>query len=390
MICFVNYSFANEILVKEIASKVNKENIEQIIKDFSGYNPVVVDGHEVVIIERFHSSEFNIISSKYIRDKFIEYNYKPNFVSVSPSNWTSTLETVYAIKVGKSKPNSVVLFSANFETVNPGKDKPITDTMPGANLNATGIAVMLEAAKLLSNYESEKTIIFAAFDDCNNSGYGPGHLLDSLRNVDLNSREYIFLTNLGRELQLDSTTIISYDTLKAESIINSFKVADEILSMDTRISKIVKAFTTLGSPNSSHSEITFSNVFRIKDTIAVGKNDNFENLNLDYLNDNSKLAISALSVLAEVIPKNTSVNSNEAKDLGIYPNPAFSYFTISEQSNQHYERYEIYDITGRKLHSELLSSYRIDISGLEQGTYYLRLYNSSGMSVTTGFVKIDN
>jgi hypothetical protein len=86
----------------------------------------------------------------------------------------------------------------------------------------------------------------------------------------------------------------------------------------------------------------------------------------------------------------TSVKSKEAKDLGIYPNPAFSFITLSEQSNQHYERYEIYDITGRKLQNELLSSYRIDISGLEQGTYYLRLYNSSGLSVTTGFVKIDN
>lgn len=87
----------------------------------------------------------------------------------------------------------------------------------------------------------------------------------------------------------------------------------------------------------------------------------------------------------------TDVKESEKKTRElIYPNPAFSYITISEQSNQHYERYEIYDITGRKLQSELLSGERIDISFLEQGTYYLSLYNSSGFSVTTGFVKIDN
>ena len=85
----------------------------------------------------------------------------------------------------------------------------------------------------------------------------------------------------------------------------------------------------------------------------------------------------------------TSVwESGKDKGIVVSPNPAFSYITISEQTNQHYQRYEIYDITGRKLQSEKLSGYRINISFLEQGTYYIRLYNSSGFSVTTGFIKI--
>ncbi|MBX3043729.1 MAG: T9SS type A sorting domain-containing protein [Candidatus Kapabacteria bacterium] len=109
---------------------------------------------------------------------------------------------------------------------------------------------------------------------------------------------------------------------------------------------------------------------------------------ITFLGENPLLATSNDGIFKGKLP--LSVNSKEATELGIYPNPAYSFITLSHDMIQHYERYKIYDIKGRKLQSELLSSYRIDISGLEQGTYYLQLYNSSGLSVTSGFVKIGN
>ena len=72
----------------------------------------------------------------------------------------------------------------------------------------------------------------------------------------------------------------------------------------------------------------------------------------------------------------------------IYPNPAGNYITLSESDTKLYTDYEIYDISGRLLQKAMLNSFRIDISGLERGSYYLRLISPSGIA-TAGFLKME-
>ena len=72
----------------------------------------------------------------------------------------------------------------------------------------------------------------------------------------------------------------------------------------------------------------------------------------------------------------------------IYPNPAGNFITLSESDTKLYTDYEIYDISGRLLQKSVLSSFRIDISTLERGSYYLRLLSPSGIA-TAGFLKME-
>ncbi|MBX3043733.1 MAG: T9SS type A sorting domain-containing protein [Ignavibacteriae bacterium] len=390
MLYFVIGSVSNEILIKEIASKVNIENIEQIIKDLSGENTVIVDGQEIKFINRYYKSDLNKLAAKYITNKLAEYGYDAHFVSVFPSNWTVSLETSYAIKPGRTKPQNVVLFSANFDTRYSLMVDPLTDTLPGANLNATGIAIMLEAARILKSYENEKTIVFAGFDDVYDSGYGPGHLLDSLNKSDIEFQENIFLTGLGRELFQNENTFFTSDTVKASHLVSTFKFSTEVLNLNTFKNNTVKGFATLRSQLPHVSDLTFTNSYRAIDSIASGINDKFENLNLDYLYDNSKIAISSLSVLAEVISKNTSVNSKEATELGIYPNPASDFITISipeinptvnRRVDGLVDKVQIFDMLGIEVISTPSAALtptgegnlRIDVSHLPAGVYFIRI-----------------
>jgi hypothetical protein len=88
-------------------------------------------------------------------------------------------------------------------------------------------------------------------------------------------------------------------------------------------------------------------------------------------------------------PKPVSVmNQAVAGNMIIYPNPAGNYITLSESDTKLYTDYEIYDISGRLLQKSILSSFRIDISGLERGSYYLRLLSPSDIA-TAGFLKME-
>jgi len=390
---FSNISYSNEQIIKEISEKVSMPIMIEILNDLSGANIVKIGDEEIKFSQRLHKSELNFKAAQYINNLFIKFGYEANFVSVYPSGWVTSLETSYVVKKGSKKPNEVVLFCANFDTPTPPKEKSELDTMPGANNNASGIAIMLEAARILENYEAEKTIVFAAFDDCTNSSFGPVHLIDSLRNIDFSKREYIFLSNLGRQLELNSSTIFSFDTTKISAIVDAFKQADHYLNLQTNIIKVNKGFTVLMSPSTPNlSEITFSNAFRAKDTISNTNMDVFDNLNLQYFSDNAKLAISALAVLAMAKPKGTNISNEFENSTLIYPNPASDYINITLPENMYsnptlkhgidnvVENVQIFNMLGVEVIHPVSyaatpqdGNVRIEISHLPVGVYYVRI-----------------
>jgi len=68
-----------------------------------------------------------------------------------------------------------------------------------------------------------------------------------------------------------------------------------------------------------------------------------------------------------------SEEENTAGSLSIYPNPVNSEFRIQNSELQLGQPVQIFDISGKSIHSEILSSNRIDVSGLANGFYVLAL-----------------
>ncbi len=67
---------------------------------------------------------------------------------------STTYYNVIGVLQGTTKPNEYLVIGAHFDSVN----------NPGADDNGSGTAGVLEAARTLSQYTFERTIIFAAFD----------------------------------------------------------------------------------------------------------------------------------------------------------------------------------------------------------------------------------
>jgi len=97
-------------------------------------------------------------------------------VILEPFNYlTGTYYNVVATQLGTTYPDQEYIIGAHFDSVN----------NPGADDNASGVAGVLEAARVLSRYESEYTIRYIAFDReeqglYGSTGYATAHQSDDI------------------------------------------------------------------------------------------------------------------------------------------------------------------------------------------------------------------
>ncbi len=76
-------------------------------------------------------------------------------VELHPFNYSgSTYYNVVATKLGTTSPDEVYIVGAHYDSVN----------NPGADDNASGVALILETARVLGQYDSDATIRLIAFD----------------------------------------------------------------------------------------------------------------------------------------------------------------------------------------------------------------------------------
>jgi len=64
---------------------------------------------------------------------------------------------------GKTRPDEIIVFGAHYDSLNLDEKENPDAIAPGANDNATGTAGVLEAARILSQTEHDRSIIFACF-----------------------------------------------------------------------------------------------------------------------------------------------------------------------------------------------------------------------------------
>jgi Zn-dependent M28 family amino/carboxypeptidase len=111
-----------------------------------------------------------------IHDLFLSYGLETNFETFSYSGTTGF--NVVAELTGTTRPGDIYIIGAHYDSV----------SNPGADDNASGVAGVLEVARILSQYESEATIRFIAFDMeelglIGSSDYASDHRNDNIRGM---------------------------------------------------------------------------------------------------------------------------------------------------------------------------------------------------------------
>ena len=78
-----------------------------------------------------------------------------------PDSDIETSDNILAVKWGTKTPDEYVICGAHYDSWNPDGADPDTIRAPGADDNASGVAGILETARLLSPYTFDRTVIFA-------------------------------------------------------------------------------------------------------------------------------------------------------------------------------------------------------------------------------------
>lgn len=148
--------------INEMFEQVEVANLENYISDLTSFINRRCDSHHIYdvkdwLVEKYTDFGYNDI-------RFHDFEVIP-FWDTVPLPFTSA-PNILAVQIGKTKPEEIIICGAHYDSwvkVNEPYD-PDTIVSPGADDNASGVAGILETARILKNYEFERTIIYASWN----------------------------------------------------------------------------------------------------------------------------------------------------------------------------------------------------------------------------------
>jgi len=141
-------------IVQEIINQANIDSLIFFVEELSGEMQTNINGAPYTIVSRNKNHPSNDKAADYIQQRLESYG-----LTVYNQSFSSSGRNVYGVQTGTDFPNQKYIICAHYD------DMPSGTTAPGADDNASGTAAVLEAARIMSQYISEYTIIYALWDE---------------------------------------------------------------------------------------------------------------------------------------------------------------------------------------------------------------------------------
>jgi len=152
--------------IYKIIEKVSSERIENDIRKLVGFgtrntfSDTISETRGIGAARRWIKTEFDQVSKNC--NNCLEVLYQKDFVTPEDGNRVpkeAWVVNVVAIQKGSKYPNRYIIMSGDIDSRN-SDTMDYTGDAPGANDNASGMAGTIEAARVLSNYEFENSIVY--------------------------------------------------------------------------------------------------------------------------------------------------------------------------------------------------------------------------------------
>lgn len=156
--------FAQDSMMYNIIDEVSSERIEKDITKLVSFgtrhtlSDTISDKRGIGAARRWIKKEFEIISSEC--NKCLEVFYEKSYVTEGDRIVFPTwIYNVVAIQRGTKNPNRFIIMSGDIDS---RISDPLNykDDSPGANDNASGMAGTIEAARILTKYKFDNSIIY--------------------------------------------------------------------------------------------------------------------------------------------------------------------------------------------------------------------------------------
>ena len=140
--------------VDSIINLTNEQIVALLNRQLTGDTSTTIGGSPYTILSRHWQSAHNPKAAQFIYERFQSYGLNTRYQTYRPTG-----VNVIAHKTGTKYPNQQFIICAHYD------DMPSGPLAPGADDNGSGTCAVLEAARLLSPYNFDYTLIFVAFDE---------------------------------------------------------------------------------------------------------------------------------------------------------------------------------------------------------------------------------
>ena len=301
-----------------------------------------------------------------------------------PNSDIETADNVIAIQWGTKTPDEFVICGAHYDSWNDDGADPDTIRSPGADDNASGVAGILETARLLSSYTFDRSIIYANWSaeeiglvgsaayakECNEQG------MDIVGYFNLDMTGYL---EEGEQMRVH-LIYVNRDSLLA----NFYYNIGRIYYPDLRISQNWMAWGDSDFSSFNRNGYAalhpFENVYHSSPYIHTRQDILGLSVNsIEQSRQFTQLNLGAVATLAGL--NGTSLPENELTDVAIYPNPAREVVNIV--ANEGLRKVTIWNMLGQQLFDAELNGMKklsIDTNNYASGVYVIGIATEKGFT----------
>lgn len=273
--------------IDSIKYLVTEESVSTAVRELSGDLPAIIGGEPYTLTTRYCNSDQNDKAAQYIYEKFQNYGLTPYY-----QGFNSKGTNVIAVKPGIANPEKQFIICAHYD------DMPSSGTAPGCDDNASGTVAVLEAARLLSSFNFNYTIVFAAWDEEELGLLGSNHYADSVANVGDNILGVLNLDMIAWDSNNDNVLSISTDD-NSQPLANSF-----VNILQSYLPQMSHNFINeSGSDHTSFQENGYQAILSIEDMGDFNEyyhtsDDKFSNINIPYFTSMVQASVVAIASFA--------------------------------------------------------------------------------------------
>jgi hypothetical protein len=376
-VLFVN---AQQQVCMNAMANVNTDSLVFFMKNITGKQPVMIGDSEYTIFSRMASHPSNNIAANYLKQTVMQYGFEVEDIPYSPSG-----RNIIAYKSGTVNAKKAYLIGAHYDCVG----TPDTN-FEGADDNGSGVAALLEIARVLQHEEFPYTIILAFWDEeeiglVGSEAFAPDGPIGFW-----DTQAAINLDMIAYDGNNDSLAMVH-----TKHIANSEILADKIIEVNnryqTQLNIIIKNPGTTASDHQS---------FWVKGSTAIGLGEDYDhdfspnwhqpsdslgNLNIPYFTKLSKLACAAI---CEISQTGNIVSVHEAKPFrfSLSPNPAKGFLELPSAIDWNKGIVSVYNIMGELVLSPNIDQSQLAIESLTTGFYSMMIKTPNGTYISK-FIK---
>lgn len=368
--------------VAEITALVSEDSLISITTNYQSY------------LTRYSNTDGFDTACEWSNDRFTSYGLDSEIKHFSMLGYDS--QNVVATQTGTVNPAQYWIICGHLDSISPYTQ---TDA-PGADDNGSGSAAVMEAARIMSQYDFEYTVLYILWGGEEQGLYGSEHFADSAAAAGSDILGVVNLDMIFYGPSTEDQAWLHYNTASTGLGLAFDAISDTYVPA---LDKIVASSPVSASDHASFWNAGYAAMLTIEK--GVWSNPHYHQTTdimsnyLQYFPFGTNMAKAAIATVAALaVPVSTGIEGEASfgnsqmvsMDLATNPVNTSASLNISIPSTGTLNL-NLYDISGREIHSisEILpggsSIMDIDVSDLSPGMYLMKL-EFNGESLTSRMI----